>query len=216
MSMKKINDFSIEAVSDFVEKYLVQIIYTICFCLLLTFLVIFYGNFKENKKTNLVNQYYQAISYLNGENEEDGLKLLKEVYDSEYASADIKSISGLKLASELFNKEEVDKSLNLYLSIYKMKKKDIFLRNLAGLNALNIMINQNDKIKYSEIEKMISEMSNPNNPLILLTEEQSAMFEIQKGNVKNGVEILKNLLNQKIDQDTAKRINTLLDLYENI
>ena len=66
MSMKKINDFSIEAVSDFVEKYLVQIIYIMCFCLLLTFLAIFYGNFKENKKTNLVNQYYQAISYLNG------------------------------------------------------------------------------------------------------------------------------------------------------
>lgn len=216
MSMKKFNDFSIEAVNDFVEKYLVQIIYTICFCLLLTFLIIFYGNFKENKKINLINNYYKAISYLNGENEEDGLKLLKEVYDSKYASADIKSISGLKLASELFNKEEADKSLSLYLSIYKMKKNDIFLRNLAGLNALKIIINQNDKAKYSEIEKMISEMSNPNNPLILLVEEQSAMFEIQKGNVKNGVEILKNLLNQKIDQDTAKRINTLLDLYENI
>ena len=214
--MKKINDFSIEAVSDFVEKYLVQIIYIMCFCLLLTFLAIFYGNFKENKKTNLVNQYYQAISYLNGENEEDGLKLLKKIYDSKYASADIKSISGLKYANELLKNENQNEAINIYLSIYKMKKNDIFLRDLAGLNALNIMINQNDKAKYSEIEKMIAEMSNPNNPLILLVEEQYAMFEIQKGNVKNGVEALKNLLNQKIDQDTAKRINTLLDLYENI
>lgn len=214
--MKKINDFSIEVVSDFVEKYLVQIIYIMCFCLLLTFLAIFYGNFKENKKTNLVNQYYQAISYLNGENEEDSLKLLKKIYNSKYADTDIKSISGLKYANELTKNEKQNQAINIYLSIYKMKKNDVFLRNLAGLNALNIMINQNDKAKYSEIEKMIAEMSNPNNPLILLIEEQSAMFEIQKGNVKNGVEILKNLLNQKIDQDTAKRINTLLDLYENI
>lgn len=216
MSMKKINDFNIEMLSDFVEKYLSQIIYTICFCLLLTFLVIFYGNFKENRKNDLINNYYQAINYLNGENEEDGLKLLKKIYDSKYADADIKSISGLKYANELIKNENQNEAINIYLSIYKMKKNDVFLRNLAGLNALNIMVNQNDKTKYTEIEKMISEMSNPNNPLILLVEEQSAMFEIQKGNVKNGVEALKNLLNQKIDQDMAKRINTLLDLYENI
>ncbi|MDD2839922.1 MAG: hypothetical protein PHY80_02210, partial [Rickettsiales bacterium] len=66
------------------------------------------------------------------------------------------------------------------------------------------------------IKNLIVKLSNPNNPLLLLVNEQEAMFEIQKGDTKNGLEILNNLLKQNIDDNMRKRIESIISLYENI
>ena len=85
---------------------------------------------------------------------------------------------------------------------------------MSGLAILNILINQNDSKNYGEIEQMIQKLSNPSNPLLVLVQEQSALFEIQRGNKEKGLEILNNILLQKdIDEETAKRIKSVINVY---
>lgn len=216
MSMKNISDFSMEAVKDFIEKYLSQIIYIICFVLVIVFFAIFLSNRKEIKTTELTAKYYQAVNYLNSNNKEEATNLLNSIYTSKYATADIKSMVALKLADLSVSNGEVDKAIELYMEAYNMKNNDIFLRNLAGLNALNLMINKNDNSNNDVIKNLIAKMSNPDNPLLLLVNEQEAMFKIQNEDTKGGLEILNNLLKQNIDENTEQRVKSIISLYENI
>ena len=164
-------------------------------------------------KTTL--EYYQAINYLNTDNEKEGLEILEKIFNSKEVDENIKTVSGLKIANELKD-TDLNKSISIYKEIYNLKNNDLFLRNLSGLTALNLLINKNKTENYKEIEELINSMKNPNNPLILLVNEQEAMFEIQKGNVENGIKKLKELLNQNIDSYMIQRINNILKIYENI
>ncbi|MDD2839923.1 MAG: tetratricopeptide repeat protein, partial [Rickettsiales bacterium] len=143
MSIKNISDFSIDSVRDFVERYLSQIIYLICFVLVVVFLIIFISNSKESKEKEITANYYQAINYLNSNNEDKAINILNSIYISKYATTDIKSMTALKLADLSISNNEVDKAIELYMEVYNMKKNDLFLKNLSGLNALNLMINNN-------------------------------------------------------------------------
>jgi len=216
MSIKNISDFSIDSVRDFVEKYISQIVYTISFVLIIVFFIIFLSNRKEMKESQLIADYYQAISYLNSDNKDEAINLLNSIYVSKYATMDLKSMVAIKLADLFVSNDEINKAIDLYMEVYNMKDNDLFLKNLAGLNALNLMINKNDNSNYGAIEGLIAKLSNPNNPILLLVNEQEAMFKIQKGDIKSGLDILNNLLKQDIDENTEQRIKSIIALYENI
>lgn len=217
MSIKNIiDDFSLDFVKDFIETYLSQIIYFICFVLVVIFFVIFISDRKEDRKKELIANYYQAMSYLNKNNESEAANLLNAIYKSKYITDDMKSIVGLRLADLSILNNEIDKAIELYMEVYNMKNNDLFLRNLAGLNALNLMINKNDDSNDGAIKNLIAKLSNPDNPLLLLVNEQGAMFKIQKGDVKGGLEIFSDILRQNIDEFMEKRIKTIISIYENI
>lgn len=216
MSMKNVSDFNIESAKDFIEKYLSQIIYIICFVLVIVFFAIFLSNRKEIKKTELTAKYYQAVNYLNSNNEEEAVNLLNSIYTSKYATADIKSMVALKLADLSVSNDEIDKAIEFYMAVYNIKNNDIFLRNLSGLSALNLMINKNDNSNNDTIKNLIVKMSSPDNPLLLLVNEQEAMFKIQNGDIQGGLEILNNLLKEDIDENMRQRVKSIIVLYENI
>ena len=216
MSIKNISNFNIESVKDFVEKYLSQIIYVICFVLVVVFFAIFLSNRRDIKKNELTAKYYQAMNYLNSSNEEEAIGLLNYIYTSKYATTDIKSMVALKLADLSVSNSDIDKAIEFYMEVYNTKDNDAFLRNLGGLNALNLMINKNDSNNNDTIKNLIAKMSNPNNPLLLLVNEQEAMFKIQSGDIKGGLDILHNLLKQDIDENTEQRVKLIISLYENI
>ena len=51
--------------------------------------------------------------------------------------------------------------------------------------------------------------------MLPLVQEQNGIFELQKGNTENGLEILNSLLKQDIDQDMIDRINSIIKAVEN-
>lgn len=219
MSIKKadnfFSNFNLETIRDFVDKYLSQIIYVVCFLAILIFITLFVSGQRENKEKQLIINYYQAINYLKENKIDNAEDLLKKVYKSKNANENIKTIAGIRLAEVLILKDNQDEAVKIYKEIYEFKKNDEFLRNLSGLIGLSILINQNNPSNYSQIEKLINKMSNPRNPLITLVNEQEGMFEIQRGNKEKGLKILNDLLQQNIDENTRQRVQMIVNIYGN-
>ncbi len=219
MSIKKINkntmdEITIDTVRDFVNKYLLQIMYFVAIVLLIALIVIFLLTKKSDQKNNNITQFYQAINYISENKNDEALEALQNIYNSSNDIA-IKTISGMKIGDIQSNMNNYDEAVKIYLEVYNLKNNDDFLKNLSGLSALIALITQNNKENYSQIEELIAKMSNPTNPLLYLVQEQSAWFELQKGNKDQGIEILNSLLKQNIDQDTRSRINSVITAYEN-
>ncbi len=219
MSTKNISnffsDFSIESIRDFVEKYLVQIVYGACIISVVAFLTIYAINKKESRKNELVISYYQAMNEARNDKNESALSILENIYNSKYADEDIKTISGIRMAEILSSNKQYNEAVKIYKNIYSFKKNDNFLRNLSGLAGLSILVNENNSQNYPEIEKLIRSLNSVNNPLILLVHEQEGMFELQRGNTEKGVEILNNLLLEEgLDEDTRSRVELVLKLYK--
>lgn len=220
MSTKNISDFfsdfSIDNVRDFVEKYLIQIVYGACFISVAIFLTIYTINKKTNRENELIVSYYQAINEVRNDRSEEAIKTLENIYNSKYADKNIKTISGIRMAEILNSNNQVDKAVKIYEDIYNFKKNDEFLRNLSGLAALSILINENNPQNYLKIEKLVKSLNSTNNPIILLVHEQEGMFEIQRENKEKGIEILNNiLLEEGLDDDTKSRVESVLELYKN-
>lgn len=215
---KKLKDvysnINIDIIREYIDKYMMQLIYTSVIILLLIFIFILRSNLLEKRTEDLKNDYYQALRYINTNKVDLALPILENVYNAKSYNKNIKVIAGVRLAEILLSLDKEEDALNIYREIYSLKDINEFLKNMSGLAILNILINQNNSKNYGEIEQMIQKLSNPSNPLLVLVQEQSALFEIQRGNKEKGLEILNNILLQKdIDEETAKRIKSVINVY---
>ena len=220
MSTKKINSFlsdlNADTVREFIDKHLASLAYVLSFIIIVAFISVYFIARKNEKVKTLMVNYYKAVDSLRNDNQEEGLSLLEGIFESKYANADMKTISGIKIAETLNKAERKDEAVKMYKNVYEIKQNDAFLKNLSGLSALNILINQNDSTKYAEIESLIKDLSSPANPLILLVKEQEGVFELQRGDTEKGLKILNNvLLDKNLDEDTKNRIELIVKLYEN-
>lgn len=219
MSIKKINKdilekFSLDNIRDFTNKYLLQILYLIIAILVVSLLTIFFTNRVNNSKQKDIIGFYQAINYISEGKNEEALSILNNIYTSS-KNSEIKTLSGIKVANILLEEKQYDEAVKVYLEIYNLDNNNEFLKNLSGVAGLNILISQNNKSNYDQIEKLLKELNNPKNPLLPLVQEQNGIFELQKGNTENGLEILNSLLKQDIDQDMIDRINSIIKAVEN-
>ena len=219
MSIKKINKdilekFSLDNIRDFTNKYLLQILYLIIAILVVSLLTIFFTNRVNNSKQKDIIGFYQAINYISEGKNEEALSILNNIYTSS-KNSEIKTLSGIKVANILLEEKKYDEAVKIYLEIYNLDNNNEFLKNLSGVAGLNILISQNNKSNYDQIEKLLKELNNPKNPLLPLVQEQNGIFELQKGNMENGLEILNSLLKQDIDQDMIDRINSIIKAVEN-
>ena len=219
MSIKKINKdilekFSLDNIRDFTNKYLLQILYLIIAILVASLLTIFFTNRVNNSKQKDIIGFYQAINYISEGKNEEALSILNNIYTSS-KNSEIKTLSGIKVANILLEEKKYDEAVKIYLEIYNLDNNNEFLKNLSGVAGLNILISQNNKSNYDQIEKLLKELNNPKNPLLPLVQEQNGIFELQKGNMENGLEILNSLLKQDIDQDMIDRINSIIKAVEN-
>ena len=215
---KKLKDvysnINIDIIREYIDKYMMQLIYASVIILLLIFIFILRTNLLEKRTEDLKNDYYQALRYINTNKVDLALPILENVYNAKSYNKNIKVIAGVRLAEILLSLDKEEDALNIYREIYSLKDINEFLKNMSGLAILNILINQNNSKNYGEIEQMIQKLSNPSNPLLVLVQEQSALFEIQRGNKEKGLEILNNILLQKdIDEETAKRIKSVINVY---
>ena len=215
---KKLKDvysnINIDIIREYIDKYMMQLIYTSVIILLLIFIFILRSNLLEKRTEDLKNDYYQALRYINTNKVDLALPILENVYNAKSYNKNIKVIAGVRLAEILLSLDKEEDALNIYREIYSLKDINEFLKNMSGLAILNILINQNNSKNYGEIEQMIQKLSNPSNPLLVLVQEQSALFEIQRGNKEKGLEILNNILLQKdINEETVKRIKSVINVY---
>jgi hypothetical protein len=204
-----------DMISKFAQKYIVHIL--ICLAIIIILMLSFtLYSFKNKKRQQFYSEKFNsAIENLQKNNVLNGMEILEKIYNDKKASREIRSIAGLKLAgleSFIGNNE---KAVKRYKEIYKNDKKPSFLNYLAGNSAATLMINRKDQNQYEEIDKLLNELTTDKNPFKNLALEQKGVFELQKGNLENGIKILNSLLeNAKLDQDSRTRIFSIIRAYK--
>ncbi|MDR0423699.1 MAG: hypothetical protein LBH46_03885 [Rickettsiales bacterium] len=192
-----IRKFSLDYVFDFVNSYMLQIVYGAVFVVILSIGVVFYQKQQEKQINDYVVKYYEAVKLIDTDREKS-IKIFDEVFGS-VSDTNLKMIFGMRLA-------ELQKSPDIYLKIFSMDSDNLFLRNLAGLNALSILVNQNENEK---VENLLTKLKRPDNPLFILVSEQEGLFELQRGNETKAKEIFTDILSQDIDEFLRQRIDNL-------
>jgi hypothetical protein len=176
---------------------MLQIVYGAVFVVILSIGVVFYQKQQEKQINDYVVKYYEAVKLIDTDREKS-IKIFDEVFGS-VSDTNLKMIFGMRLA-------ELQKSPDIYLKIFSMDSDNLFLRNLAGLNALSILVNQNENEK---VENLLTKLKRPDNPLFILVSEQEGLFELQRGNETKAKEIFTDILSQDIDEFLRQRIDNL-------
>ncbi|MDR3289818.1 MAG: hypothetical protein LBT02_00860 [Rickettsiales bacterium] len=199
--------FTIDDVLDFVNEKMIEIVAGVLFIIFVLTACLTYFNVVKNRNEVFITEYYKANKLFDTEKDK-AKNMFSAIYTNKKANNNIKTISGIRLAELV----ETEDAIKILLEIYKMGNNDLFLRNLAGVSALNILINKTER--YDEIVKLIVELKQGNNPLVEMVQEQEGLFEIQRGNIEQGREILKQILKQEdIDNGQRNRINNVLSIY---
>lgn len=197
--------------SKFVESNIMYIVGLVFAVMLLSIVIVSINFYRKHRQTKLLQSYYSANMLISDGRFDSAIIVLEDVYGK--SSNKLHSMAGMKLANLYRINGEPEKAIGTYGEIYR-KEKDIFMRDLAGLSMLNIMINQADESSYDNIERLYQELKNSQNPLLPLVMEQYAMFEIQRGNISEAMEVLRNIMRlDNVDGETADRVDRLLSIY---
>lgn len=213
MSTRRIGfweNFSLDNISEFVNKYIIQIVIFFIILGITIFAFIFVGQQQERRNEALTARFYRAMNL----GDVEAKNTFEDIYNKKENNANIRALAGLRLAEILRHENDFSKLKVVYKNVFDFKKSDPFLRNLAGINLLNMMINQNNPSNFDEIENLIANMKKKDNPFKNILLEQEAMFEMQRNNKENASVLLNNLLQNDIDPDMRIRVQILLSLFE--
>jgi len=198
------------------QKYINHILIFIAVAIFLMFASTIYSVISKRKQKIYSEKLYSAIESLQKNDLYKGMEMLDKIYNDKKAPKSVKAISGIKLARLNLLINNNDEAIKIYKEIYKNNSKSSFIKYLAGNSAVTLLINQQDEQKYSEIEELLNKLiKDKKNPLINLTMEQKGIFEIQKGNSKQGIDILNSiLLKSDLDSNARERINIIIKSYQ--
>lgn len=197
------------------QKYINHILVFVGLTILLMLGSTVYSVISKRRQKLYSEKFYSAIESLQKNNATKGMEIFESIYNDKKAPKSIRSISGIKLArlESVFGNDE--KAIKLYKEIYKNNKKFFFVRYLAGTSAVTIMINQQNESGYVEIEELLEKLIVDKNPLQNLTTEQKGIFELQRGNLEKGVEVLNSLLKKSdLDSNARSRIEKIIKAYK--
>lgn len=184
---------------------------------LVIFAVLLLTIFKiQKRKTEEAYSYKfnSAINHLEEDNLAEAMYGLEEIYQDKKAPRSIRSLSGIRFAYLKLQTENTDKAITIYKEVFRDEKKP-FLKYLAGTSAVNVLINQKDTSKNSEIEELLEELIVSKNPIQNLAKEQKALFKIQNGDTNDGVAIFEEILTDpNLHRGIKARIEHFLKIYK--
>jgi len=207
-------DVQRERAIEFIHKYGKYILAGIVILILLVSVSIITKKNAQKRNDNYNEQIYKAVELINQEQTEKGVKILEDLFENSKVPTSIRTITGLRLAQVKSSNGNKVKAIAIYKEIYQ-NEKDLFLKNQAGLAAVNLLVEEQNKELYPEIEKMFFKLIQKNNPLQTLALEQKALFEIQKGEKEKALQTLESILsNPKTDNNTKQRIEKIVKVYK--
>ncbi|GMO59492.1 MAG: hypothetical protein Ta2D_05200 [Rickettsiales bacterium] len=204
-----IKKISVDDVLDFVNDRMAQIVSVILAIIVISVACLLYSSHTKKRDELFITEFYRANKLLIEGDQDKSRNMLSSLFNNKKTSESIKTIAGIRLA----NISNTDNALKILLQVFHFKNNDIYLRNLAGLNALTILINENNVEKFDNVADLLKELKHSSNPLLDLVIEQEGIFTIQKGEVEQGKSILSQLLKKDIGSEQKKRIDSILNLY---
>jgi hypothetical protein len=190
--------------------------YLLGFVLLMIIIAISIIVINSNKTENIrmfSEKFYNGVKYLEDNKSEEAIVVFNDIYTNSKAPKYIRGFSIMELAKLKLAQGKKKEAVDLYLNSYN-SNEDIFIKNLSGLLAVNIMINADEDVASDKIEQLFKQLLTDDGDVLKnMILEQKGLYYISSGNLKEGVKILEDLLSEDIEQSMKKRINGIINLY---
>jgi len=203
-------------INKIAQEYINHILIFVAIVILSMLSFTIYSVLKNRKQKIYSGKFNSAITSLQKEDVSKGMGILENIFNDKRAPKSIKSISGLRLARLESAYGNNIKAIRIFKEVYKNDKKSSFAKYLAGTSAATLMINQQDKSNTEEINELLNELLLcKKNPLKNLAMEQKGIFNLQQGNLEEGIKILNSILqDNSADKSTKDRINDIIKAYK--
>lgn len=183
-----------EQLQNLLKKYSKQIGIVVAIVVVLVLGSVISNNSRVSKEEKYSKELYEAILDVKKHQYEEAQKSLESILKSSIPSG-TKSLVELKLAQVLNLQGEYKKSLELYMDVKNDRKYDTFVREFAGLSALNLMIVHENLANGNGVQKLIKQLKkNKNGSLKYLVMEQEALYLRIKGDLNASNTVIKEIM----------------------
>ncbi|MFT6332158.1 MAG: hypothetical protein ACJAW3_000486 [Lentimonas sp.] len=190
------------------KKKLIYSLVTIFTILLIWNAWDFYVTLQAKKYSTIL---HKAVIDEQDGNLEQSTKALEKISNSN-SPAGVKQVAMLKYAAQLLNEGKEVQAAGIYLQVNKNQKFDPYFKEYAGLSALKILINQEDK--KDQTRSLIVDLEKNSKILTYYITEQKGIFEWQNENFKLAKQIFEDLSkNPETSGGIKERAAKMIDIY---
>lgn len=133
---------------------------------------------------------------------------LQKIYETKFAPSGVKGLSALRYAGLLLNEGSYDEALAVYQSIATSSRYDRYLRELAGLLAVKIIIIKtdikDDKSLQQQALKQIEKLESRSKFLHPYLAEQKGIFLMKIGELEKSYQIFEGILKDQNSEQALK------------
>ncbi len=202
---KKLSNIE-NSLQEFVQRNIKTIgVYFLLFILILTS-SFFIRVHKAHKMRSYNQQLFTIIETI--KNPIDDLLVL---YNNNKINQKNRTFVGFALAKAYKKQNNMLEAEKIYFQIFT-NEEDQFLKNLAGLNILSLLIEDNSDQK--RIEQMYTSLNNNKNSLLDLVKEQYALYNFKNGRKQEAVQLLKSIKRTQINSGLIERISEYQKVYK--
>ena len=188
------NDLNRERLNNLWQKYRKTILLFVAVSIIFVIVVLVYVSYTKGQRLKYSEMLNNAIVLLDsGNNRDSARKTLKSMHNNNSIPSNIRFLASMNYGKILFNDGKVEEAISTYLEINKDADNDPYIRETAGLYALKIMIDSDDRSFDQRIENLVMDLENSSTYLKYFIIEQKAIYQWHRQNYKMASDIFDNL-----------------------
>jgi hypothetical protein len=200
-----------EAIHNFIEKYWKHTLYLILAIIIVSIVTLSIGSYQKNKRMNYASELHQAIILL-GENQyEKSEEVLENLMNNRKTPEEIKTVAGMHLGNLLASMKEEKEAIEIYKTTSKIAK-DRFIKSMADLMRVNLMIRSGDSNYNTEIEQILNDTENEK-ILGSLVQEQRFLFYTKNSMKQKANEVYTNSQTTEATDSSRMRMEEMFRSY---
>ena len=201
-----------EAVHNFIEKYWKQGITLIVLIVLICIVSISISAYQKNKRMTYASELHNIIIALETNKYMDAEESLTNFFNNQSVPNEIRTVAGMHLANFLSQKQDFERALKVYVDVKNITKDD-FIKEVATLMEINLMIRSNDSKYDPEIKKLLVSSIGQEKTLNFLAKEQKLIFDLNNESKEEAKNTYNDLRVMDATENSEKRIKEVYESY---
>ena len=155
--------------------------------------LISFSSYQASQKAKYSAIFQQSLMDQQAENLEKSKSGLKQIVDDSSAPSGIKSLASMRYAGILLKEGKTDEALVIYQQINECKNCDAYVKDLGGLLAIRIWMDDEITSPKIEVLEKIKKIEAKSTALRYQISEQRALLEMQHNNLENAYVIFDSI-----------------------
>jgi len=208
---------SLAAIANFFAKHKKLVFTSFAGLIVALILWFIFDIYRKNAQEKYSEIFHQSLIDEEKGDISQARKNLQKIYEAKFTPSGVKGLASIRYAAFLFNENNRDEALKVYLEIAKNSRYDHYLRELSGLMASKILvININENSDKESKEKGLAQILNFEDKSKILHyyfSEQSAIFAMKIGDLEKSYKISEEIIkSQQSPQGLKTRAYDMIKL----